>query len=335
MQQQLKPQPTKQAPIANRQQQYLETISIGQFKVEKVLIDGRIEYRLASDTPAHLLTHNQRLFLTNEIRRLHSTTAHKVPISGPAYSSVCSALGTNPSAAAPAAPTSSAGFANSARPQPATMYTSILRGTKERIYEAIKGDFEHILKPDITSPFRSFEDAIDRLLPYHIVQYRDCDYECHDLAVFQEQSAQNAVYFHQRFEQLQDRLLDIRRRCSPRQVHENADSLGNEEESQYCLDPYRILCDKLLNEQETVRNADLRKIGSAKETMTFTPADVMLDSVQFDTSVIQPGILNANLFLNNNIEGSRPGSPDNGVDESSAEEDDEETDDDDDMEEEE
>jgi hypothetical protein len=39
---------------------------------------------------------------------------------------------------------------------------------------AIKQDQEKVLNPDL-SKFRSFQDILSRLLPYHIFQYRDAD----------------------------------------------------------------------------------------------------------------------------------------------------------------
>lgn len=34
----------------------------------------------------------------------------------------------------------------------------------------IHSDHQHILEPDYNTPFRSYEDALDRLLPYHVYQ---------------------------------------------------------------------------------------------------------------------------------------------------------------------
>lgn len=42
---------------------------------------------------------------------------------------------------------------------------------KKRYTEALQKDHEKITKPDYTTPFKSIEDVIDRLLPYHIYQY--------------------------------------------------------------------------------------------------------------------------------------------------------------------
>jgi len=46
---------------------------------------------------------------------------------------------------------------------------------KRRCTEAYRLDHERIFKPDLNTPFSSADDAIERLLPYHIIDYPDVD----------------------------------------------------------------------------------------------------------------------------------------------------------------
>jgi hypothetical protein len=47
--------------------------------------------------------------------------------------------------------------------------------SKRRLLEAVANDHKKVLQPDVSTPFTSIRDVIDRLLPYHIYHYPDED----------------------------------------------------------------------------------------------------------------------------------------------------------------
>ncbi|KAJ8661177.1 hypothetical protein O0I10_002925 [Lichtheimia ornata] len=52
---------------------------------------------------------------------------------------------------------------------------------KRRIYDSILSDHKAVTEPDYKTPFRSKQDVIDRLLPYHIYQYPKVDMDANKI----------------------------------------------------------------------------------------------------------------------------------------------------------
>lgn len=53
----------------------------------------------------------------------------------------------------------------------------------DRIYDSILSDHKAVTEPDYKTPFRSKQDVIDRLLPYHIYQYPKVDMDANKIPV--------------------------------------------------------------------------------------------------------------------------------------------------------
>ncbi|KAI9006562.1 hypothetical protein CLU79DRAFT_779993 [Phycomyces nitens] len=54
-------------------------------------------------------------------------------------------------------------------------------GVKQRFAESLASDHRAVTRPDYHTPFRSLQDAIDRLLPYHIYQYPKGDLDANKI----------------------------------------------------------------------------------------------------------------------------------------------------------
>lgn len=50
-----------------------------------------------------------------------------------------------------------------------------------RIYDSILSDHKAVTEPDYKTPFKSKQDVIDRLLPYHIYQYPKVDMDANKI----------------------------------------------------------------------------------------------------------------------------------------------------------
>ena len=53
----------------------------------------------------------------------------------------------------------------------------------DRIYDSILSDHKAVTEPDYKTPFKSKQDVIDRLLPYHIYQYPKVDMDANKIPV--------------------------------------------------------------------------------------------------------------------------------------------------------
>ncbi|CAO3595841.1 unnamed protein product [Absidia cylindrospora] len=63
---------------------------------------------------------------------------------------------------------------------------------KKRYMDALAKDHEKVSRPDYLTPFRLMEDAMDRLLPYHIYQYPASDLDANKVPV-ERQGKQNTL----------------------------------------------------------------------------------------------------------------------------------------------
>lgn len=84
---------------------------------------------------------------------------------------------------------------------------------KKRCVEALLKDHEKVSRPDYLTPFRSIEDAMDRLLPYHIYQYPAADLDANKVPLERQGKAQitkvpTAVQTNV-FSRLDQTMLDI------------------------------------------------------------------------------------------------------------------------------
>ena len=87
---------------------------------------------------------------------------------------------------------------------------------RTRLTTHLREDQQAALRPNMKDPFNSLDDAVDRLLPYHIFQYPDAEFSdgsaCAN-AVFDEIRAE----LESRHKKIQAKLLEMRRRESRRQ----------------------------------------------------------------------------------------------------------------------
>ncbi|KAI3658211.1 hypothetical protein MP638_006342 [Amoeboaphelidium occidentale] len=110
--------------------------------------------------------------------------------------------------AATAAPTT-----NSAWPvhyQPSNAIDDTSRKIDQSFTRAILEDHDKVKRPEL-SCFTSFNDAINRLLPYHVYQYREKDLRC-NLEHFQRDAERNAVYFTEKSKVLDERMKKLMER---------------------------------------------------------------------------------------------------------------------------
>ncbi|KAI8081640.1 uncharacterized protein BX664DRAFT_388597 [Halteromyces radiatus] len=65
---------------------------------------------------------------------------------------------------------------------------------KKRYIEALIKDHEKVSRPDYLTPFKSIEDAMDRLLPYHIYQYPTADLDANKVPLERQDQAMLDIY---------------------------------------------------------------------------------------------------------------------------------------------
>ncbi|CAO3618295.1 unnamed protein product [Cunninghamella echinulata] len=64
----------------------------------------------------------------------------------------------------------------------------------KRCTESLQKDHERITKPDYLTPFKSLEDAMDRLLPYHIYQYPSNDLDANKIPMDRQDHTMLDIY---------------------------------------------------------------------------------------------------------------------------------------------
>eukprot|EP00158_Paraphelidium_tribonemae_P005572 Partr_v1_DN27409_c3_g1_i1_m71687 len=120
---------------------------------------------------------------------------------------------------------------------------TISQNCKRRIHESLERDVAAVTNPDVLKPFSSLEDAVDRLLPYHVYQYREDDFE-YDEDAFEKQANVNAIYLHRQARVVIDKSVELRKKL--------AEERPNVE--------LEILCDRLLLREE---RENLKRIHAA------------------------------------------------------------------------
>ncbi|KAI8142495.1 hypothetical protein BJV82DRAFT_488302, partial [Fennellomyces sp. T-0311] len=65
---------------------------------------------------------------------------------------------------------------------------------KRRIFESMMADREAVLNPDYETPFKSKEDVIKRLLPYHIYQYPKADLDINKIPMDRQDHATMDIF---------------------------------------------------------------------------------------------------------------------------------------------
>ncbi|CAI2174601.1 2648_t:CDS:2 [Funneliformis geosporum] len=112
----------------------------------------------------------------------------------------------------------------------------------QRFESATKTDQIAVLQPDYKTPFRSFQDAVARLLPYHVFEYPDEDMKGND-QISDLDATKNALRFYKRRKIIFDKYTDLLKK----------------EAEQLCPTTYTNLCEKLIVEDEKTENMVLKE----------------------------------------------------------------------------
>ncbi|CDS05326.1 hypothetical protein LRAMOSA07855 [Lichtheimia ramosa] len=65
---------------------------------------------------------------------------------------------------------------------------------KRRIYDSILSDHKAVTEPDYKTPFKSKQDVIDRLLPYHIYQYPKVDMDANKIPMDKQDQLTKEIF---------------------------------------------------------------------------------------------------------------------------------------------
>lgn len=222
--------PQQQQPI---QEILLESMIIAGVKVNKVRRGGQIMYRLADAAAGSALTEAQKKILSNEIVQMHARET----------------AASNAAAGKQTAPTPQS--TEPTREELAKLASDMTYERrnyviKKRMREELHSDHSKILRPKLRPAFESLEDAAERLLPYHIYNYRDADLAFDGKAI-DEQLAINRQFFNSKFEQMNERMQCLLRLESQRKVPPELE----------------IMCDVLLVDDEK-KNLHILRTGYGK-----------------------------------------------------------------------
>ncbi|RHZ76464.1 hypothetical protein Glove_197g57 [Diversispora epigaea] len=114
----------------------------------------------------------------------------------------------------------------------------------QRFDAAIKADQMSVIQPDYKTPFRSYQDAVARLLPYHIFDYPDEDMKNNDQTT-ELDSTKIALKFYKKRKVVFDKYNEIIKR----------------EAEKPCSIALTNLCERLVNEDYRASNNVLKEEG--------------------------------------------------------------------------
>ncbi|CAG8520904.1 5443_t:CDS:2 [Diversispora eburnea] len=114
----------------------------------------------------------------------------------------------------------------------------------QRFDAAIKADQMSVIQPDYKTPFRSYQDAVARLLPYHIFDYPDEDMKNNDQTT-ELDSTKIALKFYKKRKVVFDKYNEIIKR----------------EAEKPCSIALTNLCERLVNEDYRTSNNVLKEEG--------------------------------------------------------------------------
>lgn len=178
----------QQLQMQQQQQQLpelvLQTFMICDVLVLKVRKGPQILYKLANAQIVNQLSPLKRQQLTAEILKLHALDSRRLPMNG-------------------------------GLPYPPDITHQLQ--VRQRVLEALKSDHEMVTcRPeDINRPFRDLDDAMDRLLPFHIFNYPDEEIVQSEKEAqqFQMANQSNLEYFKRRQSEINARFSNILKRA--------------------------------------------------------------------------------------------------------------------------
>ncbi|KAG0345354.1 hypothetical protein BG004_003769 [Podila humilis] len=122
--------------------------------------------------------------------------------------------------------------------------------------EELRKAQQAVRHPDWKTPFQSLEDAIERLIPYHIYQYPDEDLEAHAKdfkARFENLLDEKAKFMDKRKRSLFERYNNIIKSSAKHPRTTNPSSALDILAARFCLEDERIEHDKVVEELKVVK----------------------------------------------------------------------------------